>query len=49
VEDDINAQTAYYLLEILEVIYALTEGGHFRDVDIEEKMILSGYSRKRQF
>jgi len=36
-------------LEILEVIDALTEGDHFGDVDIEEKTILSGYSRRRQF
>jgi hypothetical protein len=39
VEDDINVQTAYYLLEILEVIDALTEGDHFGDVEIEEKMV----------
>jgi hypothetical protein len=49
VEDDVNEQKAYYSLEILEIIDALTEGDHFGDVDLEMKIILKRYSRNRQF
>jgi hypothetical protein len=41
VEDEINAQTAYYSLEILEIIDALTEGDHFGDVVSEKLAVLN--------
>jgi hypothetical protein len=49
VEDDVNAQKAYYSLEILEIIDALTEGDHFEDVDLEIKIILERNLRNRPF
>jgi len=49
VEDDVNAQKAYYSLEILEIIDALTEGDYFGDVDLEIKIILKRYLRNRPF
>jgi hypothetical protein len=45
-EDDVNAQKAYYSLEILEIIDALTEGDHFGDVDLEKKIIFEKVFKK---